>query len=141
MISSQLATNIKYYRNRNEWTQQQLADNLNISRSVIAKWENGDVTPDLHSIVKLSKMFRQSIDHLVGIQSESEHQLSEFQQLYEARTQQSNVWSEELVIILDYIIKHPVLREQILQMRKLPIKRQKAVHRMLKSIITESERL
>ncbi|GAA5417835.1 hypothetical protein Pryu01_02911 [Paraliobacillus ryukyuensis] len=141
MITTQLATNIRYYRNKQQWTQQELADKLNISRSVIAKWENGDVTPDLLSTVKLSKLFEQTIDHLVGQKSYHDEQLSEYQQLYDAKVNLSVNSDKELSSIIDYIYKHPLFREQIEQMRKLPVKRQRAVHRMLKSIISEAKRL
>ncbi|CQR47218.1 hypothetical protein BN1058_01524 [Paraliobacillus sp. PM-2] len=141
MILNQLPANIKYYRNRNNWTQQQLANELNISRSVIAKWENGDVTPDLHAVVKLSILFNQPIDYLIGIGSKTAHQLSEFQQLYQAKAEEPDVYNNELAEILDYLTKHPMLKEQIQEMQHIPIKKQKAIHRMLKSIIAESKRL
>ncbi|MFB1052140.1 helix-turn-helix domain-containing protein [Paraliobacillus sp. JSM ZJ581] len=139
MLLNQLSTNIKYYRTRNNWTQQQLADKLSISRSVIAKWENGDVTPDLHAVVNLSLIFEQSIDHLVGNETEINQQLSEFQQLYQAKTNQSSEYYNELVLVSDYITKHPILKEQVQRMQQLPIKKQKAIHRILKSLITETK--
>lgn len=134
-----LATNIKYYRKQREWTQQQLADNLNISRSVIAKWENGDVLPDLQSLIKLSDIFQQTIEHLTGIHPLTEHILNEFKQTYAVDYQDEQV-TEALLPILDYIMKEKLLMEQIKRMQTLPIKKQKAIHRMLKSIITETER-
>ncbi|WP_182201729.1 helix-turn-helix domain-containing protein [Paraliobacillus salinarum] len=141
MILNQLPTNIKYYRTRNNWTQQQLADKLSISRSVIAKWENGDVTPDLHAIAKLSIIFEQSIDHLVGLDSQTNDQLSEFHQLYQAKTNQSQEYYNDLVWVSDYITKNTILKEQIFEMQQLPLKKQKAIHRIMKGIIGEAKHL
>ncbi len=82
-----------------------------------------------------------TIDHLIGIDSTVTHQLSEFQQLYQAKDHHSYAWNDELISVLDYVIKNPALHEQLQAMQQLPIKKQKAVHRILKSIINESERL
>src|SRR5690625_7210345 len=76
----QLATNIKNYRNQYDLTQQQLADKLKIYRSVVAKWENGDVLPDLPSMIKLSEVFSQDIVHLIGVKKHADQMLSDFQQ-------------------------------------------------------------
>lgn len=42
-------------------TQEQLSEKLNVSRQTISKWESGNTSPDLESIVKISKIF-----HVIG---------------------------------------------------------------------------
>ena len=46
-------------------TQEQLAEKLNVSRQTISKWESGGTSPDLESIVKVSKIFYVSLDDLL----------------------------------------------------------------------------
>lgn len=46
-------------------TQEQLAEKLNVSRQTISKWESGGTTPDLDSIVKISKIFQVSLNELL----------------------------------------------------------------------------
>lgn len=141
MNTNRLATNIKYYRKQKHWTQQKLAEELNISRSVIAKWENEDVLPDLPALLKLSSLFQQSLDQLLGIYSNDEQTLSDFQQLYSTKNNPTLETDENMMKIIDYLIKNPLVKEQMLQMIDLPVKRQKSVQRMLRTAITEIERL
>ena len=44
-------------RKSRELTQEQLAEQLNVSRQSISKWESGQVIPEVEKIVELSKVF------------------------------------------------------------------------------------
>lgn len=136
-----LATNIKYYRKQYNWTQQQLANELAISRSVIAKWENGDVLPDLMALIKLSRLFNQTVDHLLGINSQTDQLLNDFQQFYQTNSENEPVIDENLLNTIDYLVKNPLLKEQIERLSHLSIKQQKAVQRILQTTLNEAERL
>lgn len=46
-------------------SQENLANKLNISRQSVTKWENGQSFPDIQNLIKLSKIFKVSIDRLV----------------------------------------------------------------------------
>ena len=48
------AKNLKKYREKNGWTQQHLADILNVSRQAVSKWELASSEPDLD---KISRVF------------------------------------------------------------------------------------
>lgn len=45
-------------------TQEQFAEKLNVSRQTISKWETGNTSPDLESIVRVCKIFHVSLDDL-----------------------------------------------------------------------------
>ena len=45
---------LKYYRNENNLTQDQLAKRLNVSRSLVARWEFGDVYPKIEILREIS---------------------------------------------------------------------------------------
>lgn len=47
-------------------TQEQLAEKIDVSRQTISKWESDSTSPDLESIVKLSRIFHVSLDDLLG---------------------------------------------------------------------------
>ena len=38
-------------------TQEELADNMNVSRQAVSKWENDSAVPELDKLIKLSKIF------------------------------------------------------------------------------------
>lgn len=69
------------------WSQEQLAEQLGISRQSVSKWESGMAVPDLDRIIKISDLFGVSVDYLVkdevtvGKQADT---YSEYQEYYEA---------------------------------------------------------
>ena len=58
--------NLKRLRNQHQYTQEMLAEELDVSRQVIAKWERGDSTPDIKLCVKLADLYGVTIDNLVN---------------------------------------------------------------------------
>lgn len=62
--------NLYSLRKRNKLTQEQLAEQLNVSRQVITKWEKGESTPDLHHSMKIADFFGVTLDALVNHNSE-----------------------------------------------------------------------
>lgn len=63
---NQLAQQIRVLRTDKNLSQDELAEKLYISRQAVSKWENGDATPDLDNLVKLSEIFTVSLDELVN---------------------------------------------------------------------------
>lgn len=61
-----IGKNILTLRKSKTLTQDNLADELKVSRQAISKWELGSSKPDIENIIKLSKMFKISIDELVN---------------------------------------------------------------------------
>lgn len=60
-----LSEKIALLRKQNGWSQEQLAEQLHISRQSISKWESGTSIPDLDKIIKLSSIFSVSTDYLL----------------------------------------------------------------------------
>ncbi len=56
---------ITQLRNDNNWSQEELAEKLNVSRQSVSKWESGQAKPDLDKIVVLSNIFDVSTDYLL----------------------------------------------------------------------------
>jgi transcriptional regulator with XRE-family HTH domain len=52
-------------RSNNHYTQEDLAEQLNVSRQSISKWELNKALPDVEKLVQLSEMYKVSIDYLV----------------------------------------------------------------------------
>lgn len=62
----ELGKRIYSYRTKLNMSQGDLADALGVSRQSVSKWENGNATPDLDKLVKLSELFGITLDELVG---------------------------------------------------------------------------
>ena len=56
---------IKKIRTDNQFTQEQLAQKLNVSRQTISSWENARNLPDLELVVSIAKQFNLSLDQLI----------------------------------------------------------------------------
>lgn len=46
--------------------QQEIADNIGVSRQALNKWVNGETVPDIFSVVKIADLFDVSTDYLTG---------------------------------------------------------------------------
>ena len=53
---------LQYLRKQNQWTQEQLAEQLYVSRTAVSKWESGKGYPNIESLKAISKIFGVSID-------------------------------------------------------------------------------
>lgn len=62
--------NLKRLRIQHQYTQEQLAEKLGVSRQVIAKWEKGESTPDLQISMKLAEHYDVTLDNLVSYNEE-----------------------------------------------------------------------
>lgn len=62
-----LAGNIKFLRNRLKQSQQQLADNVGITRSQLASYEAGNTSPSLEPLMALAAHFKLTIDTMLTV--------------------------------------------------------------------------
>ena len=59
------AKKLKQLRQQTGWSQEQLADRLNVTRQAVAKWERGAGFPDIDNMQALAKLFNTSVDELL----------------------------------------------------------------------------
>lgn len=60
-----LADKITELRKKNGWSQEDLAEKLNVSRQSVSKWESAQSIPDLDKILLMSKIFGVTTDYLL----------------------------------------------------------------------------
>lgn len=65
MDTEKIAIRLTELRKEKGWTQQELAEKLNVSNKLISKWENGGAIPDVSYLQKYSELFGITIDRLV----------------------------------------------------------------------------
>lgn len=58
----ELGKQIKFYRTKQGFTQEQLANKLLVSRKTISSWENDRSSPDLETLSRLSVIFNITLD-------------------------------------------------------------------------------
>ena len=57
---------LKELRQKNNMSQQQLADIIGVSQQSINKYENHSVEPDINTLIRIAELFNTSVDYLVG---------------------------------------------------------------------------
>ncbi len=60
-----LADKIIKLRKQNGWSQEELANQLGVSRQSVSKWEGAQSVPDLNKVLKLGEIFHVSTDYLL----------------------------------------------------------------------------
>lgn len=64
--------NLRTIRRKQNISQEELAEKLNVSRQAISRWEQGNGYPEMEKMIALSKILNVTLDHLV-----SEHEISD----------------------------------------------------------------
>ena len=67
-----LADKIIRLRKKNGWSQEELADKMNVSRQAVSKWESAQTIPDLEKILQLGVLFGVTTDYLLKDEIEEE---------------------------------------------------------------------
>lgn len=60
-----LGENLQFLRKKNDITQEQLAEKLEVSRQSVSKWESDTTYPEMEKLVQLCQMFHLSMDDLI----------------------------------------------------------------------------
>ena len=67
-----LADKIIRLRKKNGWSQEELAEKMQVSRQAVSKWEGAQTIPDLEKILMLSNLFSVTTDYLLKDEMEEE---------------------------------------------------------------------
>lgn len=67
-----LADKIINLRKKSGWSQEELAEKMNVSRQAVSKWEAAQTTPDLEKILQLGNLFGVTTDYLLKDEIEDE---------------------------------------------------------------------
>ena len=67
MTAKQLKNKIKVYRAMNDWTQEELAQRVNVTRKTINTIENRKFVPSAYLALKIARAFGVSVEELFQI--------------------------------------------------------------------------
>ncbi len=59
----------KEFRKKRDLSQEEVAKILGVNRTAVAKWETGANSPRTDRLVELAKLFRCTVDELLGVKS------------------------------------------------------------------------
>ena len=72
-------------RKQRGWSQEELAQQLSVSRQSVSKWESGASVPDLDKILKMSEIFDVSTDALLKEEMDLNERNTVFEDLQNER--------------------------------------------------------
>jgi len=106
-----LAEKIMSLRKKNGWSQEDLAQQLNVSRQSVSKWESNLSIPDIDKIVKMSQIFSVSTDYLLKETKEDIESINELESIESSLTTSDN----------NLIERNTVTVEQVSKTEKIPV--------------------
>ncbi len=98
---------IKYLRQKNDVTQEKLAEYLGITYQSVSKWENGNGMPDISLVVPLANFFGVSLDELFD--RDSDMQAAEIEEYMKKSGEFGNkgLVAEDLALWREAVQKYP----------------------------------
>ena len=108
-MDNKIGEKISYLRKKNNLSQKDLAEKMNVSSQLISKWETGVSLPSVDFIIKLSEVFNVDVNEILGTKSpEKSNQEAQENSL---KNQQANQQKED-------IKQKKVLTEKQIQFRR-----------------------
>jgi transcriptional regulator with XRE-family HTH domain len=95
---------IAQLRKEKGWSQSQFGQMIDISQYFVSQWETGKSVPSAGSLIKISRIFRVSIDYLLldNVPKEGVSSIDDFE-LYETFKAADSLSSEERTMIKDFV--------------------------------------
>ena len=101
-----IGKHLKTLREKNNLTQEQLADKLFVSRSNVSKWERNISLPDAETLLELSKIFNVSVDDILlgNNKNDSSGVLNIYKQIEKQKKLMLIICVSSIIIILLFLI-------------------------------------
>ena len=101
-----LSDKIIQLRKVNGWSQEDLAERLNVSRQAISRWESATAQPDAANILQLSKLFGVTTDYLLNDEYESDNDIPKVKQVNSDSIHQIMIFMvtlEVMILIIQFM--------------------------------------
>lgn len=66
--------NLKKLREKDRYTQEEVAYKIGVSRQAVAKWENGGTVPDINNCLALAELYGVTLDDLVNYSDDAKEE-------------------------------------------------------------------
>ena len=106
-------TNFYQLRKNAGLSQEDVAQQLRVSRRTISKWELGQTTPDLQQAKRLAERYRISLDELAGhnpLQTQIARMIENTTEAQQREVDWTAVWSKQYPVLAAYPNEVPVDR-------------------------------
>lgn len=104
IMNLEIANKLVELRKEHGFSQEELAEKLNVSRQAVSKWERGESSPDTDNLISLAKIYNISLDELL-LNKTSEEKAEEKQEKdFLARIRDFSHASTPLIIVFIYLM-------------------------------------
>ena len=100
-----LGENIKTYRQKKGYTQEEVANRLHVTRQTISKWETGETIPDIRQCKRLAVLYQMSLDELIDFDintAEIQEMIKKSGEKADEKINWTNEWGKKYPILLTY---------------------------------------
>ena len=100
-----LGENIKIYRQKKGYTQEDVANRLHVTRQTISKWETGETIPDIRQCKRLAVLYQMSLDELIDFDintAEIQEMIKKSGEKADEKINWTNEWGKKYPILLTY---------------------------------------
>lgn len=132
MSHSVLARNIKSLRTQKGWSQDELGERINHSRSQVSKWETEKLIPDTETIQKISDVFGVSVAYLMGQHTSEQSYINEFKRLYNLPENDT-----QLLDIVNFLQHAPSFKQQLHTYTTLSKQQQEYIEQIFQLLIKQ----
>lgn len=95
---------LKEKRAEYKLTQEQLSEQIYVSKKTISNWETGKTTPDLDSLIRLANLFNLSLDKLLLEGNKVAENIIKREKIGEELEKNKKIWSFSYVINIIFVI-------------------------------------
>ncbi len=95
-----LQEKLVFLRKQKGWTQLDLAENVNVSRQAISRWEVGHAVPSVDNLKFLSDLYGVSVDYLLDDTAEQPHKTAEIQEMPQSVAWWKKIEKKQVCIML-----------------------------------------
>ncbi|MGI6563345.1 MAG: helix-turn-helix transcriptional regulator [Clostridia bacterium] len=105
-MSGNIGQNIKRFREEKKMTQEQLAEQMNVTRQAVSNWENGKTLPNIDTLFRLSLIFEISIEEI--IYGEKRKLITNVTKVTNQTVRQGVGFGAVLAMIISYVKWHSI---------------------------------
>ena len=105
-----LSSKITELRKKKDWSQAELARQIEVSREIIGRYERGDATPSIDIAKRIADIFEVSLDFLVGEGVNSEFDKKTVNRIQEIQKLETET-KERMWFFIDTVIRDAKARQ------------------------------
>lgn len=100
-----LGSNLYHARKKSGLSQEEVAEELGVSRQTISKWETGETLPDIRQAKRLAGLYRLTLDDLIAFDAEVEEierTIDSISEETQKKVDWTKVWGKRYPVLTTY---------------------------------------